>query len=66
MGHAVGNQQQPLNTTSGNTSGQILNSTQGQSAEPFYGTSTPPQDLNQPPAAVDPLAATLSTFPKYI
>ncbi|XP_033209923.1 mothers against decapentaplegic homolog 4 isoform X2 [Belonocnema kinseyi] len=60
MGHAVGNQQQPLNTTSGNASGQILNSTQSQSTEPFYGTSTPPQDLNQPPAAVDPLAATLS------
>lgn len=60
MGHPVGNPQQPLNTPSANTSGQILNSNPGQTAEPFYGTTTPPQDLNQPQPAVDPLAATLS------
>ena len=58
----VGNQQQPLNTTSGNTSEQILNSIQGQSTEPFYGTALPLQDLNQPPATDDPLAEILSKF----
>ena len=58
----VGNQQQPLNTTSGNTSEQILNSTHGQSTEPFYGTALPPQDLNQLPASIDTLGATLSKF----
>lgn len=66
MGHPVGNPQQPLNTPSANTSGQILNSNPGQTAEPFYGTTTPPQDLNQPQPAVDPLAATLSTFNQFL
>ena len=62
MSHAVGSQQQTLNTTNVNTSGQILNPSQGQSTESFYGTTTSAQDLNQPQATVDALAATLSMF----
>lgn len=61
IGHPVGNPQQnalsPPGPTGGN--GQILNPAQGQSTEPFYGTATSPQDLNQPPANVDALTATL-------
>lgn len=60
MSHPVGNPPAPLSTTSGNGSGQILSPAQGQSGEAFYGTATPPQDLNQPPTAVDTLTATLS------
>ncbi|XP_011633363.1 mothers against decapentaplegic homolog 4 isoform X4 [Pogonomyrmex barbatus] len=53
-------QQQTLNATSSGTSGaQILSPTQGQStADTFYSTTTPPQDINQPPT-VDALAASL-------
>ncbi|XP_011633365.1 mothers against decapentaplegic homolog 4 isoform X6 [Pogonomyrmex barbatus] len=55
-----GSQQQTLNATSSGTSGaQILSPTQGQStADTFYSTTTPPQDINQPPT-VDALAASL-------
>ncbi|XP_011633364.1 mothers against decapentaplegic homolog 4 isoform X5 [Pogonomyrmex barbatus] len=60
MSHTVGSQQQTLNATSSGTSGaQILSPTQGQStADTFYSTTTPPQDINQPPT-VDALAASL-------
>ncbi|KAL6435157.1 hypothetical protein ACFW04_005328 [Cataglyphis niger] len=53
-------QQQSLNAASSGTSGgQILSPAQGQStADTFYGTNTPPQDINQPPT-VDALAASL-------
>ncbi|XP_043789149.1 mothers against decapentaplegic homolog 4 isoform X7 [Apis laboriosa] len=51
-------QQQSLNTSSGNSGTQMLSPSQGQSTETFYGTNTPPQDLNQPPT-VDALAASL-------
>ncbi|XP_011497875.1 PREDICTED: mothers against decapentaplegic homolog 4 isoform X2 [Ceratosolen solmsi marchali] len=54
------NQQQSLNSTSANSSGQILNSPQGQGNETFYSTTTPPQDLNQAPSSVDALTATLT------
>ncbi|XP_072765322.1 mothers against decapentaplegic homolog 4 isoform X7 [Anoplolepis gracilipes] len=55
-------QQQSLNAASSGTSGaQILSPAQGQStADTFYGTNTPPQDINQPPT-VDALAASLGT-----
>ncbi|XP_058807267.1 mothers against decapentaplegic homolog 4 isoform X2 [Phymastichus coffea] len=55
----LGNQQQPLNSTSGSSSGQILNPSPGQTADSFYSTTTPPQDLNHAPNSVDALAATL-------
>ncbi|XP_019882599.1 mothers against decapentaplegic homolog 4 isoform X4 [Camponotus floridanus] len=60
MSHTVGSQQQSLNAASSGTSGaQILSPAQGQStADTFYGTNTPPQDINQPPT-VDALAASL-------
>lgn len=60
MSHTVGSQQQSLNPASSGTSGaQILSPAQGQStADTFYNTSTPPQDINQP-ATVDALAASL-------
>ncbi|XP_043789148.1 mothers against decapentaplegic homolog 4 isoform X6 [Apis laboriosa] len=58
MSHTVGSQQQSLNTSSGNSGTQMLSPSQGQSTETFYGTNTPPQDLNQPPT-VDALAASL-------
>lgn len=58
MSHAVGSQPQPLNTPSGGNSTQMLSPSQGQSSEAFYGTNTPPQDLNQPPS-VDALTASL-------
>ncbi|XP_012061935.1 PREDICTED: mothers against decapentaplegic homolog 4-like, partial [Atta cephalotes] len=60
MSHTVGSQQQSLNSASSGTSGtQILNPAQGQStADTFYNTTTPPQDINQPPT-VDALAASL-------
>ncbi|XP_012287630.1 mothers against decapentaplegic homolog 4 isoform X2 [Orussus abietinus] len=58
MSHAVNNQQQSLNPAGG-SGGQILSPTQGQTTEPFYGTATPPQELNQPPTSVDALAASL-------
>ncbi|XP_025989164.1 mothers against decapentaplegic homolog 4 isoform X4 [Solenopsis invicta] len=53
-------QQQSLNAASSGTSGaQILSPAQGQStADTFYSTTTPPQDINQPPT-VDALAASL-------
>ncbi|XP_060824301.1 mothers against decapentaplegic homolog 4 isoform X6 [Bombus pascuorum] len=51
-------QQQSLSTSSGSSGAQILSPSQGQSTETFYGTNTPPQDLNQPPT-VDALAASL-------
>ncbi|XP_018343921.1 PREDICTED: mothers against decapentaplegic homolog 4 isoform X4 [Trachymyrmex septentrionalis] len=53
-------QQQSLNSASSGTSGaQILSPAQGQStADTFYNTTTPPQDINQPPT-VDALAASL-------
>ncbi|XP_016919729.1 mothers against decapentaplegic homolog 4 isoform X14 [Apis cerana] len=51
-------QQQSLNTSSGSSGTQMLSPSQGQSTETFYGTNTPPQDLNQPPT-VDALAASL-------
>ncbi|XP_033205115.1 mothers against decapentaplegic homolog 4 isoform X6 [Bombus vosnesenskii] len=51
-------QQQSLSTSSGGSGAQILSPSQGQSTETFYGTNTPPQDLNQPPT-VDALAASL-------
>ncbi|KAL0108932.1 hypothetical protein PUN28_014208 [Cardiocondyla obscurior] len=53
-------QQQSLNAASSGTSGaQILSPAQGQStADTFYSTTTPPQDMNQPPT-VDALAASL-------
>ncbi|XP_023248609.1 mothers against decapentaplegic homolog 4 isoform X2 [Copidosoma floridanum] len=55
------NQQQSLNSTSGSSSGQILNPSQGQSGEGgFYNTNTPPQDLNQAQTSVDALAASLT------
>ncbi|XP_072765321.1 mothers against decapentaplegic homolog 4 isoform X6 [Anoplolepis gracilipes] len=62
MSHTVGSQQQSLNAASSGTSGaQILSPAQGQStADTFYGTNTPPQDINQPPT-VDALAASLGT-----
>ncbi|XP_043270922.1 mothers against decapentaplegic homolog 4 isoform X2 [Venturia canescens] len=61
MGHAVGNQQQTLNASgsSGSGGGQLLSPTQGQTSETFYGTTTPPQDLNQPATSVEALAASL-------
>ncbi|XP_015590388.1 mothers against decapentaplegic homolog 4 isoform X2 [Cephus cinctus] len=59
MSHNVSGQQQSLNTTGGSGSTQILSPTQGQTTESFYGTATPPQDLNQPPTSVDALAASL-------
>ncbi|XP_011160030.1 mothers against decapentaplegic homolog 4 isoform X1 [Solenopsis invicta] len=60
MSHTVGSQQQSLNAASSGTSGaQILSPAQGQStADTFYSTTTPPQDINQPPT-VDALAASL-------
>lgn len=58
MSHTVGSQQQSLNTSSGSSGTQMLSPSQGQSTETFYGTNTPPQDLNQPPT-VDALAASL-------
>ena len=60
MSHTVGSQQQSLNSASSGTSGaQILSPAQGQStADTFYNTTTPPQDINQPPT-VDALAASL-------
>ncbi|XP_071560253.1 mothers against decapentaplegic homolog 4 isoform X4 [Temnothorax nylanderi] len=60
MSHTVGSQQQSLNAASSGTSGaQILSPAQGQStADTFYSTTTPPQDINQPPT-VDVLAASL-------
>ncbi|XP_011331775.1 mothers against decapentaplegic homolog 4 isoform X3 [Ooceraea biroi] len=53
-------QQPPLNAASSGTPGaQILSPAQGQStADTFYGTTTPPQDMNQPPT-VDALTASL-------
>ncbi|XP_076394946.1 smad/Smad4 homolog Medea isoform X7 [Megachile rotundata] len=51
-------QQQSLSTSGGGNGAQMLSPTQGQSTETFYGTNTPPQDLNQPPT-VDALAASL-------
>ncbi|XP_017758071.1 PREDICTED: mothers against decapentaplegic homolog 4 isoform X6 [Eufriesea mexicana] len=51
-------QQQSLSTSSGGSGAQMLSPSQGQSTETFYGTNTPPQDLNQPPT-VDALAASL-------
>ncbi|XP_067215961.1 mothers against decapentaplegic homolog 4 isoform X4 [Linepithema humile] len=53
-------QQQSLNAASSGTSGaQILSPAQGQStADTFYGATTSPQDINQPPT-VDALAASL-------
>lgn len=66
MSHAVGTQQQqPLNTTGNSGNTPILNSPQVQVTEPFYGTTTPSQDLNQPPTSVDALTASLSTFAYY-
>lgn len=63
MSHTVGNQQQPLNPPpSGNGSGQMLSPAQAQTGESFYSTASPPQDLNQPPTAVDALTASLSMF----
>lgn len=61
MNYNVGNQQQALSSTNNSTTGQILNSAQAQSGETFYST-TPPQDLNQPPSSVDAIAATLCKF----
>ncbi|XP_017758070.1 PREDICTED: mothers against decapentaplegic homolog 4 isoform X5 [Eufriesea mexicana] len=58
MSHTVGSQQQSLSTSSGGSGAQMLSPSQGQSTETFYGTNTPPQDLNQPPT-VDALAASL-------
>ncbi|XP_046818825.1 mothers against decapentaplegic homolog 4 isoform X5 [Vespa crabro] len=52
-------QQQSLNAGSGSSSTQILSPPQGQSTDTFYGTTTPPQDINQPPTSVDALAASL-------
>lgn len=61
LGHSVAAQQQSIN--SGNSGGgQILSPTQGQSADQFYGTNTPPQDLNQPQPPVDPLTASLGNI----
>ncbi|XP_033331011.1 smad/Smad4 homolog Medea isoform X6 [Megalopta genalis] len=51
-------QQQSLSTPSGGNGTQMLSPSQGQSTEAFYGTNTPPQDLNQPPS-VDALTASL-------
>lgn len=62
----TGTQPQALNSTSGSSSGQILNPSQGQGSETFYSTTTPPQDLNQAPNSVDALAATLSKFSFYL
>ncbi|XP_066586372.1 mothers against decapentaplegic homolog 4 isoform X2 [Prorops nasuta] len=59
MSHTVGSQQQTLNTAGGSNSNQILSPSQGQSSDSFYGTATPPQDLNPPPTSVDALAASL-------
>lgn len=59
MSHTVGSQQQSLNAGSGTSSTQILSPPQGQSTDTFYGTTTPPQDINQPPTSVDALAASL-------
>lgn len=59
MSHTVGSQQQQsLSTSTGGTGAQMLSPSQGQSTDTFYGTNTPPQDLNQPPT-VDALAASL-------
>ncbi|XP_043265467.1 mothers against decapentaplegic homolog 4 isoform X6 [Colletes gigas] len=58
MSHTVGSQQQSLSTSSGGNGAQMLSPSQGQSTEAFYGTNTPPQDLNQPPS-VDALTASL-------
>lgn len=60
MSHTVGSQQQSLNASSGTSGAQIINPAQGQSADTFYGTTTPPQDINQSPT-VDALAASLGT-----
>ncbi|XP_031843032.1 smad/Smad4 homolog Medea isoform X7 [Nomia melanderi] len=51
-------QQQSLSTSSGGNGTQMLSPSQGQPTEAFYGTNTPPQDLNQPPN-VDALTASL-------
>lgn len=63
MSHTVGSQQQSLNAASSGTSGaQILSPAQAQStADTFYSTTTPPQDINQPPT-VDALAASLGMW----
>ncbi|XP_070160103.1 mothers against decapentaplegic homolog 4 isoform X4 [Polyergus mexicanus] len=60
MSHTVGSQQQSLNAASSGTSGaQILSPAQEQStADTFYGTNTPPQDITQP-STVDALAVSL-------
>ncbi|XP_031843030.1 smad/Smad4 homolog Medea isoform X5 [Nomia melanderi] len=58
MSHTVGSQQQSLSTSSGGNGTQMLSPSQGQPTEAFYGTNTPPQDLNQPPN-VDALTASL-------
>lgn len=60
MSHTVGSQQQSLNASSGTSGAQIMNPAQGQSTDTFYGTTTPPQDINQSPT-VDALAASLGT-----
>ncbi|XP_029040861.1 mothers against decapentaplegic homolog 4 isoform X6 [Osmia bicornis bicornis] len=51
-------QQQSLSSSGGGNGAQMLSPSQGQSTETFYGTNTPPQDLNQPPT-VDALTASL-------
>lgn len=58
MSHTVGSQQQSLSSSGGGNGAQMLSPSQGQSTETFYGTNTPPQDLNQPPT-VDALTASL-------
>lgn len=65
MSHTVGSQQQSLSTSSGGNGAQMLSPSQGQSSETFYGTNTPPQDLNQPPT-VDALAASLGMLSQFI
>ena len=60
MGHGVSNQQQSLNTAGSSGGGQLLSPTQVPATEPFYGATTPPQDLNQPAASVDALTASLA------
>lgn len=59
MSHGVSNQQQSLNAAGGSGGGQLLSPSQGQATEPFYGTTTPPQDLNQQATNVDALTASL-------
>ncbi|XP_034178995.1 smad/Smad4 homolog Medea isoform X6 [Osmia lignaria lignaria] len=51
-------QQQSLSSSGGGNGAQMLSPSQGQSTETFYGTNTPPQDLNQP-STVDALTASL-------